>query len=250
MSDGVEQILEGCVALVTGGSRGIGYAAGRGLAARGATVVLVGADVNRVASAAAAIVDEGFDAVGIAADVSDAGAMAALPDRLGSLAAVDILVCSAGVMSAPMSKTLRTTADEWRRVMAVNLDGAFHAIHAVVPGMAERRSGRIITVSACLGRFTGPGTAGGLAPYRVSKAGLNALTKNLAAELQLGRRGVLVDAMCPNHCRTDMGGPDAPRSAEEGAETILWLATRPATQPDGSPAPTGLLWEDREIVPW
>jgi NAD(P)-dependent dehydrogenase (short-subunit alcohol dehydrogenase family) len=109
---------------------------------------------------------------------------------------------------------------------------------------------RIITVSACLGRFTGPGTSGGLAPYRVSKAAVNALTKNFAAEMQYGRRGVLVDAMCPNHCRTDMGGPDAPRSAAEGADTIVWLATRPAQEADGSPVPTGLLWEDREIVPW
>ena len=56
--------------------------------------------------------------------------------------------------------------------------------------------------------------------------------------------GVLVDAMCPNHCRTDMGGPNAPRSAEQGADTIVWLATRP------DDSPTGLLWEDREVVPW
>ena len=254
MSDVTEDptgtLLDGQVAVITGGTRGIGYAAARGLAARGATVVLVGADEGRATAAAAGLVDEGFDAVGLGADVADAAAMAELPDRLGVLAAVDILVCSAGVMSAPMSKTLRTTSEEWRRVMAVNLDGAFYAMQAVVPGMAERRSGRVITVSACLGRFTGPGTAGGLAPYRVSKAGLNALTKNLAAELQLGRRGVLVDAMCPNHCRTDMGGPDAPRSADEGAETILWLATRSAVEDDGRPVPTGLLWEDRQVVPW
>ena len=250
MSEGVEQILDGRVALVTGGSRGIGYAASRGLAALGATVVLVGADADRATAAATALVEEGFDAVGLAGDVADPAAMAELPGRLGALVAVDILVCSAGVMSAPMSKTLRTTSEEWHRVMSVNLDGAFHAMQAVVPGMAERRSARVITVSACLGRFTGPGTAGGLAPYRVSKAGLNALTKNLAAELQLGRRGVLVDAMCPNHCRTDMGGLDAPRSAQEGADTILWLATRPAIEDDGRPVPTGLLWEDRQVVPW
>ena len=116
--------------------------------------------------------------------------------------------------------------------------------------MVERRSGRVIAVSACLGRFSGPGTAGGLAPYRVSKAALNAMVKNLAAELQEGRRGVLVDAMCPNHCRTDMGGPDAPRSAEEGAETIVWLATRPAHEADGTLVRSGLLWEDRHVVPW
>jgi NAD(P)-dependent dehydrogenase (short-subunit alcohol dehydrogenase family) len=116
--------------------------------------------------------------------------------------------------------------------------------------MAERRDGRVITVSACLGRFSGPGTSGGLAPYRVSKAALNAMTKNFAAEMMHGKRGVLVDAMCPNHCRTDMGGPEAPRSAAEGAETISWLATRDGVTAEGTPVPTGLLWEDRQVVPW
>jgi len=128
-------------------------------------------------------------------------------------------------------------------VMATNLDGVFHVVHAFVPGMIERRTGRVITVSACLGRFSGPGTAGGLAPYRISKAAVNALTKNLAAEVT--SRGVFADAMCPGHCRTDMGGANAPRSAEEGADTIVWLATR---EVEG--AQTGLLWEDRLVVPW
>ena len=146
-------------------------------------------------------------------------------------------------MSSPASRTIRSDPAEWSQVMATNLDGVFHVVHAFVPGMIERRSGRVITVSACLGRFTGPGTAGGLAPYRVSKAAVNALTKNLAAEVL--SRGVLADAMCPGHCRTDMGGENAPRSAEEGADTIVWLATR---EVEG--AQTGLLWEDRVVVPW
>lgn len=242
--------LEGQVALVTGGSRGIGLAAARLLGSVGATVVLVGRDADRAEASAAGLQDEGLDAVGFGCDVADPHDVDALVGRLGPLAAVDVLVLSAGVMSDRMSKTLRTTPEEWRRVLGINLDGAFHATRAFVPGMAERRSGRVIAVSACMGRFTGPGTSGGLAPYRVSKAALNAMVKNLAAELQDGRRGVLVDAMCPNHCRTDMGGPDAPRSAEEGADTIAWLATRPAVQEDGTPVPTGLLWEDRQVVPW
>ncbi len=176
-------------------------------------------------------------------DVSDGAAVRRLPEQLGPLAAVDVLVNAAGVMSERTSKTLRTSDEEWRRVLGTNLDGVFATTAAFVPGMAERRSGRVINLSACLGRMSGPGTAGGLAPYRVSKAAVNALTKNLAAELQAGRRGVLVDAVCPGHCATDMGGPDAPRTAEQGADTVLWLAAREA-------GPTGLLWEDREPVPW
>jgi short-subunit dehydrogenase len=242
--------LAGRVALITGGSRGIGSEAARAMGRRGATVVLVGVDSARAAAAAEALVAEGIDAVGESADVGDAAAMDALALRLGPLASPDILVISAGVMSEKMSKTLRTSAQEWDRVMGVNLDGAFHAMRLFVPGMAERRDGRVITVSACLGRFSGPGTSGGLAPYRVSKAALNAMTKNLAAELMYGKRGVLVDAMCPNHCQTDMGGPDAPRTAAQGADTIVWLATRHVASDDGTPAPTGLLWEDRDVVPW
>ncbi len=242
--------LDRRVAMVTGGSRGIGLAAARGLGSMGATVLLVGRDPHRAVEAASLLQDEGIDAVGFGCDVSDASEVAALREALGGLASVDILVLSAGVMSERSARTVRTSPEEWRRVMSTNLDGAFHAVAAFVPGMVERRWGRVIAVSACLGRFSGPGTAGGLAPYRISKAALNALVKNLAAELQQGRRGVLVDAMCPNHCRTDMGGPDAPRSAAEGADTILWLAGREAgPEPDGTCA-TGLLWEDRAVVPW
>jgi len=131
-----------------------------------------------------------------------------------------------------------------------NLDAAFYALETFGQGLAKRRSGRVIALSACLGRFSGPGTAGGLAPYRISKAALNAMVRNFAAEMQWGERGVLVDAVCPGHCRTDMGGPDAPRSAEEGAQTVVWLADREDRDAAGDVVPTGLLWEDREIVPW
>lgn len=243
-----DDVLDGQVALITGGSRGIGLAAARLLGARGATVVLVGADPDRTRLAAAQLQAEGIDAVGETADVADAASVDALQSRLGPLGQPAILVCSAGVMSERMAKTLRTSPAEWDRVLGINLDGVFHAIRTFVPGMVERREGRVIAVSACLGRMSGPGTSGGLAPYRVSKAAVNALVRNLAHEVGMGARGVFVDAMCPGHCRTDMGGPDAPRSAEEGAETIAWLATRP-TGSDVS-APTGLLWEDRAVVPW
>ena len=135
-------------------------------------------------------------------------------------------------------------------MMGTNLDGVFNSVATFVPGMLTRRWGRVVVVSACLGRFTGPGTNGGLAPYRISKTAVNALAKNLAAETGQGSRGVLVDAMCPAHCRTDMGGPDAPRSAAEGAATAVWLAAREATDSEGNPSPTGLLWEDEVVIPW
>ena len=235
--------LEGRTAVVTGGSRGIGREVAVGLAEAGATVVLLARDTARLEQVVQELVDKGLDVTGAAVDVADITAVRALPQQLGLLASVDVLVNAAGVMSEKTAKTLRTSDEEWRRVMGTNLDGAFATTAAFVPGMVERRWGRVVNLSACLGRMSGPGTAGGLAPYRVSKAALNALTKNLAAELGDGRRGVLVDAVCPGHCRTDMGGEQAPRSAAEGAETVLWLVGREAGQ-------TGMLWEDRTVVPW
>ena len=228
--------------LITGGTRGIGLAAAEDLGRLGHRLSLVGVDEARAREAAERLRAQGHDVRGYACDVANEEGVGRLADQVG---AVDILILAAGVMSERMSKTLRTSPSEWHRVMSINFDGVLWPISALVPGMVERRAGRVIAVSACLGRMSGPGTSGGLAPYRVSKAAVNALIKNLAAETGQGKRGVLVDVMCPNHCRTDMGGPDAPRSAKEGADTIVWLATR-----EGDDLETGLLWEDRQIIPW
>jgi NAD(P)-dependent dehydrogenase (short-subunit alcohol dehydrogenase family) len=171
---------------------------------------------------------------------------------LTSFGTPEIVILAHGVMSAKMSKTLKTDSAEWRRVMAINLDSVFCALNVLAAPMAEARAGRVVIFSACLGRMSGPGNAGGLAPYRVSKAGVNALVRNLAHETGLGARGFLVDAVCPNHSRTDMGGPDAPLSAEEGARTAIWLATR-AFDVNGSSEQnklTGVLWEEMKVVPW
>jgi NAD(P)-dependent dehydrogenase (short-subunit alcohol dehydrogenase family) len=166
-----------------------------------------------------------------------------------TLATPKVLVLAHGVMSEKMSKTLRTTDAEWNRVVNINLNSVFILVNAIAPAMAEARDGRVVIYSACLGRMSGPGNAGGLAPYRISKAGVNALVRNLAHETGMGARGFYVDAICPNHTRTDMGGPDAPRSAEEGAETAIWLATSDISE-RGTDQITGLLWEDRKIVPF
>jgi 3-oxoacyl-[acyl-carrier protein] reductase len=229
-------------AVVTGASRGLGREIATRLAGAGARVVAIARDARGLDSAVGSM---GGDVTALPVDLADVDGIAAAVAGVGE---VDVLVNAAAVMSARRSKTLEISLADWRGVRDVDLDAPFALISAFVPGMVERRWGRVVNVTACLGRMSGPGTAGGLAPYRVAKAGLNALTRNLAHELGMGRRGVLVDATCPGHCRTDMGGPDAPRSVEEGADTAVWLVSRTCSASD--PPPTGRLWEDRVEVPW
>ncbi len=235
-------------AIVTGGSRGLGFETAKGLIAAGISVYIIGKDQDRAAESA-----EKLGCNYRAVDVSDSKKFREVLNEIYKDAAsngfstLDILVLAHGVMSEKMSKTLRTNDEEWRRTLSINLDAVFTAVNELAPAMAEARTGRVIVYSACLGRMSGPGTHGGLAPYRISKAGVNALVKNLSYETGLGARGFLVDAICPGHCRTDMGGEDAPRSAQEGAETAIWLALR---EFDFEKDKTGLLWEDRQIVDW
>jgi len=235
-------------AIVTGGSRGLGYETAKGLIAAGISVYIIGKDEVRAQQSAEKL-GCNFRAVDVADSKKFRQVLNEITEEATSngFETLDILVLAHGVMSEKMSKTLRTTDEEWRRTLSINLDAVFTAVNQLAPAMSDARKGRVIVYSACLGRMSGPGTHGGLAPYRISKAGVNAFVKNLSYETGLGARGFLVDAICPNHCRTDMGGPDAPRSAQEGAETAIWLATR---EFDPVKDKTGLLWEDCQVVDW
>ena len=234
--------------VITGGSRGLGFETAKALKAQGHDIVLVAKDSARLAQAAAELHCD-YRSV----DLEDINAAKKCFDEiLETFGTPEIVILAHAVMSAKMSKTLKSDNAEWRRVMAINLDSVFCALNILAAPMAAARSGRVIVFSACLGRMSGPGNTGGLAPYRVSKAGVNALVRNLAHETGLGSRGFLIDALCPNHSRTDMGGPDAPLSAEEGAQTAIWLATRKfdingATDQEKV---TGVLWEEMKVVPW
>ena len=230
------------LAFISGGSRGLGKEVAKALKSAGHEVVIISKDPER-ASATASELGIKFEI----ADLEDQKQARAVSElMLTKYGTPQILVLAHGVMSDKMAKTLRTNDSEWNRVLNINLNSTFTLVNSLGAKMAEARNGRIIIFSACLGRMSGPGNAGGLAPYRISKAGVNALVRNLAHETGHGSRGLLVDATCPNHSRTDMGGPDAPRSAAEGAETAIWLATREFKSGDL----TGLLWEDREVIPW
>ena len=230
------------LAFITGGSRGLGKEVAKALVDKGYEVVIIAKDKARAESTAGELGVK-FEI----ADLEDQQQARAISESMHTkYGTPQVLVLAHGVMSEKLAKTLRTNDAEWNRVLNINLNSTFTLVNSIGAKMAEARLGRIIIFSACLGRMSGPGNAGGLAPYRISKAGVNALVRNLAHETGHGSRGLLVDAICPNHSRTDMGGPDAPRSAEEGAETAIWLATREFNSGDV----TGVLWEDREVIPW
>lgn len=228
---------------ITGGSRGLGYATAKALKENGHDLVLFAKNEERLKQSAAEL-NSAYEIVDLADISQTRNVFAAAVAKYG---VPEILILAHGVMSDRMAKTLKTNDAEWHRVMSINLDSVFTIVNEVGAKMADARNGRIIIYSACLGRMSGPGNAGGLAPYRISKAGVNALVRNLAYETGHGARGLWVDAICPNHSRTDMGGENAPRSAEEGAATAVWLATRELI---AGTTETGLLWEDNQVVPW
>ena len=189
--------LSGRTALVTGASRGIGRAAAVLLARQGARVVLAARNEELLDEVAGEIRAGGGEAHPMALDLADhdsiPGAVRGLPK---DFAAVDILVNNAGVTADNL--LARMTLEQWRRVMDVNLTGAFVLTKALVRGMMRRRHGRVVSVSSVAGVVGNAGQAN----YAASKAGLIGFSKSLARELL--SRGITVNVVAPGFIETDM----------------------------------------------
>ena len=197
--------LEGSVAVVTGGNRGIGRSIAEHLARAGARVAVLARTAERAEEAAAGL--EGTGHAGFACDVADEAVVeAALKQVEERLGPIDILVNNAGITDDNL--LVRLNAAAWDRVMDTNLKGAFNTIRAVTRGMMRRRKGRIINITSVVGIT---GTAG-QANYAASKAGLIGLTKSVAKEL--ASRGVLCNAVAPGFIETDMTA-ELPADAKE-----------------------------------
>jgi NAD(P)-dependent dehydrogenase (short-subunit alcohol dehydrogenase family) len=225
------------VALVSGANRGIGREISRQLAERGLTVVMGARDE---AAARAAAQEIGAEAHGRQLDVTDQASVDALVGSLkDGFGGLDVLVNNAGIGAFGVSGSEPDLAKA-REVLEVNLFGAWRLSAACAPLLRRAGHGRIVNLSSGMGQLSDMG--GGSAPYRISKTGLNALTRILANEL--AGDGVLVNSACPGWVRTDMGTEAASRSLAEGADTPVWLATLPD---DG---PTGGFFRDRAPIPW
>ncbi len=228
----------GRIALVSGGNRGIGREIARQLAQRGITTILGSRDEEKGQAAAKGM---NGDVVVRQLDVADEKSV----DRLASFVEeefgrLDVLVNNAGIANDRGQRGVDADLDRVREALEANLFGAWRLCEAFVPLMQRNGYGRIVNVSSGMGALNDMG--GGSPAYRVSKTTLNALTRILASELR--GSGILVNSVSPGWVRTDMGGSNASRSVEEGADTPVWAATLPNN------GPTGGFFRDRRPIPW
>jgi NAD(P)-dependent dehydrogenase (short-subunit alcohol dehydrogenase family) len=231
------------IAIVTGANRGIGLEVARQLAREGVLVVAGCRTTEKCAAAVAEILrDHPGNAVAYELDVNDTKSVRRFVAEVArNHGTPSILVNNAGVFPEKRdAKVTDTSTSYWRATLETNLLGAMRMCREVVPLMQRTRYGRIVNISSGLGQMQNMG--GGSPAYRVSKAALNALTATLAAEVK--GEGILVNSMSPGWVRTDMGGENAPRSLEEGADTAVWLALLPSS------GPTGQFFRDRKPIPW
>ena len=226
------------VALVSGGNRGIGLEIVRQLAERGLTVVLGSRDREQGRAAAAGL---SGSVVVRQLDVADPESV----DRLSrsveeEFGRLDVLVNNAGITNDEGQRGVDADLERVREALETNLLGAWRLCEAAIPLMRRHGYGRIVNISTGMAALEDMG--GGSPGYRVSKTGLNALTRILASELR--GSGILVNSVCPGWVQTDMGGSRAPRPVEEGADTPVWAATLPKG------GPTGGFFRDRRQIAW
>jgi NAD(P)-dependent dehydrogenase (short-subunit alcohol dehydrogenase family) len=227
-------------ALITGANKGIGREVARQLAGRGFHV-FVGA---RNRQAGRKVTDEiakgGGKATFLEIEVSEnAGVAAAAREFSKTVDHLDVLVNNAGIIVDGDHAILEVSDDLVRKTLETNTLGALRVTRAFEPLLAKSKAPRVINVSSGGGQLTG-GAEGWSPAYCISKTALNGVTLQLAAALPK----FAVNSVCPGWVRTDMGGQNATRSVEEGADTIVWLAA------EAPQRLTGKFLRDRKEIPW
>ncbi len=218
--------LEGKVAVVTGSGRGIGRAIAEMFAREGAKVVVTARTEREIEDVAERIRTLGGEAISVQTDVAKDDDVVRLVKRtISAFGQLDVLVNNAAA-NHPPTKVVDMTAETWRQVIDVNLDGPFLCAHAALPHMIERKTGKIINISSIGGRQGGRGRGA----YRASKAALIRFTETLAAEVY--EHGIRVNCICPGGVETEMmrqitqgNVPSNLMHPDEIAKVALFLAS-------------------------
>ena len=218
------------IALVTGANRGIGFETCRQLAQRDVQVILTSRDATKGQAAANKLAAEGLTLAYHQLEVTDPDSIDRLRDFVEvTYGRLDILVNNAAIYIDDRHSLLALDYDVLRSSMETNAYGPLLLTQAFVPLMRRNNYGRIVNISSGIGELSDLGSS--WPAYRLSKILLNIQTRIIAGELD--GSNILINAMCPGWVRTDMGGPNASRSIEEGADTAVWLSLLPDDGPQG-----------------
>lgn len=233
------------IAVVTGANRGLGFETCRQLAKQGIQVILTSRDEAKGKAAVEKLQADGLDVAYHQLDVTNPESIEGLAQFIkNEFGQLDILVNNAGIVLDPLGELddsiFNANVDTLRKTMDTNVYGPLLLCQALIPLMKPHNYGRVVNVSSGAGQLSEMNS--GYPKYRISKTSLNAVTRILANELK--GTNILVNAVCPGWVRTDLGGPNATRTVEQGAETMVWLATLPD---DG---PTSGFFRDRQPIDW
>ena len=227
-------------ALVTGANRGLGFEVCRQLGRQGYRVLLGARSVERGKVAAEKLRAEGLDVQFHPLDVTDEGSIQKVAEFIRTdFGQLDVLVNNAGIF-LDSKQQAEPALKRMRETMETNVYGPFRLCEIFAPLMKKNGYGRIVNVSSGMGQLSE--MEGGWPSYRVSKTALNAVTRIFSADY--AGAGVLVNSACPGWVRTDMGGAEAELTVEQGADTLVWLATLPDN------GPTGGFFRKREPIAW
>src|SRR5215467_11495485 len=227
-------------ALITGANKGIGQEVARELAAKGFHVFIGARNPKAGRKAAEEIANQGGKATFLEIDVDDNDSVTTAAREFSNIKDhLDVLVNNAGIIVDGHDAILEISDDLFRKTVETNTLGALRVTRAFVPFLRKSKTPRVINVSSGGGQLSG-GADGWAPAYCISKTALNGVTVQLAAALPK----FAVNSMCPGWVRTEMGGENASRSVEEGADTIVWLAS------DAPQDLTGKFLRDRKEIPW
>lgn len=227
------------VALITGANKGIGFEIARQLGKKGFHIIVSGRKEDKINMAAANLEKQGISAEPLLMDISDRESIEIAREKIAvNEVKLSVLVNNAAVLLTEDTNIFQDISI-LEKTLQTNVYGAIQVTQIFLPLL--EKGARIVNISSGGGSLTD--NTGGWSPaYCVSKTLLNSVTKQMA--YFLSEKSIAVNAVCPGWVQTDMGGRNAPRTVEKGAETPVWLCTE-------APAHyTGLFFRDKQIIPW